>query len=171
MFWCEVLKQLYLSCFKTLNNKGSQPKSVVWNLIHAGGWFQQSHKGKVFKDAYICLAWNRVLLYDTVIQPHNKFTYCAFTRGLISLIGILLMFVLVSCNENCVFWTMNKSIVVALQWLNQESMGSTSEWEFTWHTCCLLNIVFVQCRKELQLEKYMTCYIGRAKPIIHIDKG
>lgn len=39
------------------------------------------------------------------------------------------MFILVYCNENSIFQTMNKCIPVVLQWLNQ-STGSTSRREF-----------------------------------------
>lgn len=44
------------------------------------------------------------------------------------------MFILVYCNENSIFQTMNKCIPVVLQWLNQ-STGSASRREFIQYVC------------------------------------
>lgn len=44
------------------------------------------------------------------------------------------MFILVYCNENSIFQTLNKYIAVVLQWLNQ-STGSASRREFIQYVC------------------------------------
>lgn len=119
-----------LVAFRTSYNKGSQPANLEGNSAHViGGWFQHSPKGNAFKDPYVCLAPNQVPLNNTVFSYTTNLLTIHFIWELICLIAILLMFILVYCNENSIFQTMNKCIPVVLQWLNQ-STGSTSRREF-----------------------------------------
>lgn len=119
-----------LASFQTSYNKGSQPANLEGNSAHViGGWFQHSPKGNAFKDPYVCLAPNQVPLNTTVFSYTTNLLTIHFIWELICLIAILLMFILVYCNENSIFQTMNKCIPVVLQWLNQ-STGSTSRREF-----------------------------------------
>lgn len=119
-----------LAAFQTSYNKGSQPANLEGNSAHIiGGWFQHNPKGNAFKDPYVCLAPNQVLLNNTVFSYTTNLLTIHFIWELICLIAILLMFILVYCNENSIFQTMNKCIPVVLQWLNQ-STGSTSRREF-----------------------------------------
>lgn len=121
--------------FKTSYNKGSQPPSLEGNSAYViGGWFQHSHKGNAFKDPYVWLASNQVPLNNTVFSYTTNLLTIHFTWELICLIGILLMFILVYCNENSIFQTMNKCIPVVLQWLYQ-STGSASKRDFIQYVC------------------------------------
>lgn len=127
--------QFNLLRFKTSYNKGSQPPSLEGNPAHViGGWFQHSHKGNAFKDPYVWLASNQVPLNNTVFSYTTNLLTIHFTWELICLIGILLMFILVYCNENSIFQTMNKCIPVVLQWLYQ-STGSASKRDFIQYVC------------------------------------